>query len=196
LVRNAFSDLDVERWTLNVERFFSFFSGLSPMRIEHLFTSPGHNYYGHHGLPPDDFPLLATESIECVASRGIRGDRFFDYADDYKGQVTFFSKEVFDLMSENFGLTTKSPGVLRRNVIVSGVDLMELIGADFELQGVQFRGTAHCAPCHWMDNAFAPGAKEFLADRGGLRARILSDGQISVGDAQLKIMQPGPATTA
>ncbi len=166
------------------------------MRIEHLFTSPGHNYYGHHGLPPDDFPLLAADEIECVAGHGIQGDRFFDYADDYKGQITFFSKEIFDLMSEAFALTTKSPGVLRRNVIVSGVDLMKLIGTDFELQGVQFRGTAHCAPCHWMDTAFAPGAEKFLAGRGGLRARILSDGRIGVGDAQLKILQPAAAKIA
>ena len=92
-------------------------------------------------------------------------------------------------MSEHFGLT-KSPGVLRRNVIVSGVDLMELIGADFELQGVRFHGTAHCKPCSWMNIAFAPGAEQFLADRGGLRARILSDGQIRVGEARLRILQP------
>ena len=93
-------------------------------------------------------------------------------------------------MAQAFGLTTKSAGVLRRNVIVSGVELNELIGVDFALQGVQFRGTAHCAPCHWMNTAFAPGAEKFLAGRGGLRARILTDGRISVGDAQLRILQP------
>ncbi|MBA3544840.1 MAG: molybdenum cofactor biosysynthesis protein [Chthoniobacterales bacterium] len=159
------------------------------MIIEQLFTSHGHNYYGHHGQPPDDFPLLAAESIECVTGRGIRGDRFFDYRDDYKGQITFFSSEVFALLTNEFGLTTKSPGVLRRNVIVSGVDLMKLIGLEFELQGVQFRGSAHCKPCYWMDTAFAPGAEKFLAGRGGLRARILSDGRISRGDARFKLLQ-------
>ena len=160
------------------------------MIIEHLFTSPGHNYYGHHGQPPDDFPLIATESIECVAGHGIRGDRFFDYRDDYKGQITFFSREIFDLMAQTFGLTTKSPGVLRRNVVVSGVDLTELIGADFQLQKVQFRGIAHCKPCSWMDTAFAPGAEKFLAGRGGLRARILTDGRIDIGEAELIILAP------
>ena len=163
------------------------------MRIEQIFTSSGHNYYGHHGLPPDDFPLIAADSIECVAGHGVRGDRFFDYRDNYKGQITFFSREVFDLMAQAFGLTTKSPAVLRRNVIVSGVDLTELIGADFNLQGVQFHGTAHCNPCYWMDTAFAPGAEKFLAGRGGLRARILTSGRISIGDAQLKIFQSAPA---
>ena len=161
------------------------------MRIEQIFTSPGHNYYGHHGQPPDDFPLIAAESIECVAGHGIRGDRFFDYRDDYKGQITFFSREVFDELARSFGLT-KSPAVLRRNVVVSGVELNELIGVDFELQGVQFRGTAPCAPCYWMDTACAPGTEKFLAGRGGLRARILTDGRIGVGPAQMKILQPVP----
>lgn len=163
------------------------------MRIEQIFTSPGHNYSAHHGRPPDDYPLIEAEQVECVAGRGLRGDRFFDYAEDYKGQITFFSREVFGLLSAHFGLM-KSPGVLRRNVIVSGVDLMELIGADFELQGVHFRGTAHCKPCYWMNTAFAPGAEQFLAGRGGLRARILSDGPIKVGAARLRILQPAPKT--
>jgi MOSC domain-containing protein YiiM len=84
---------------------------------------------------------------------------------------------------------TKSPGVLRRNLIVSGVDLMDLIGKEFELQGIRFRGTAHCKPCYWMNTAFAPGAEKFLAGRGGLRARILSDGEICLGEARLRVLQ-------
>jgi MOSC domain-containing protein YiiM len=163
--------------------------------IEQIFVSPGHNYFGHHGRLPDDFPLVEISEIECVAGHGIRGDRFFDYRDNYKGQITFFSREVFDLMSGTFCLTNKSPGVLRRNLLVSGIELNELIGADFTVQGVQFRGTAHCKPCYWMNTAVAPGAEEFLADRGGLRARILSDGRVRLGEAQLAILQPAALET-
>ncbi|HEY2799498.1 MAG TPA: MOSC domain-containing protein [Chthoniobacterales bacterium] len=161
------------------------------MIIEQIFVSPGHNYFGHYGQEPDTFPLEEKSEIECVAGHGIRGDRFFDFAGDYKGQITFVAREVFDDLAREFGLTNKSPGVLRRNVIVSGIDLNELIDVNFELQGVQFRGTQHCKPCAWMDVAFAPGAEKFLASgKGGLRARILADGRISLGDAQLKILQP------
>ena len=165
------------------------------MIIEQIFVSPGHNYFGHHGRLPDDFPLVEISEIECVAGHGIRGDRFFDYRDNYKGQITFFSREVFDLMSGTFGLTNKSPGLLRRNLLVSGIELNELIGADFTVQGVQFRGTAHCKPCYWMNTAVAPGAEEFLANRGGLRARILSDGRVRLGEAQLAILQPAALET-
>ena len=161
------------------------------MIIEQIFISPGHNYFGHYGQEPDAFPLEEKSEIECVAAHGIRGDRFFDYRGDYKGQITFFAREVFDDLSREFGLTNKSPGVLRRNIIVSGIDLNELIETDFELQGVQFRGAQHCKPCAWMDVAFAPGAEKFLAPgKGGLRARIHTDGRISPGEAQLKILQP------
>ena len=66
------------------------------MLIRQIFISPGHNYFGHHGQPPDDYPLEEVQEIECVAGHGIRGDRFYDYRDNYKGQITFFSSEVFD----------------------------------------------------------------------------------------------------
>jgi MOSC domain-containing protein YiiM len=161
------------------------------MIIRQIFISPGHNYFGHHGRAPDHFPLVEVQEIECVAGHGIRGDRFYDYRDDYKGQITFFSLEVFERLAAHFGLTNKSPGILRRNVIVCGIDLNELIGEEFAIQGVRLRGTAHCKPCYWMDQAVAPGAEEFLQGNGGLRAQILTDGAIAVGDAGLVLAARG-----
>jgi MOSC domain-containing protein YiiM len=166
------------------------------MMIEQLFISPGHNYFGHHGRAPDDFPLLQLPRIECIAGRGIRGDRFFDYREGYKGQITLFSREVLSALVRAFRLTNVSAGALRRNVIVSGVHLNDLIGVDFELQGVRFRGAAHCKPCYWMNTAVARGAERFLAGRGGLRAWIKSDGWLSLGDAQLRILESAAAKVA
>jgi MOSC domain-containing protein YiiM len=160
------------------------------MQIRQIFISPGHNYFGHHGRAPADYPLNEVSSIECVAGRGIRGDRFFDYKDNYKGQITFFSFEVFERLAAQFGLTNKSAGAVRRNVVVSGIDLNDLIGEEFSIQGVRLRGTAHCRPCYWLDQAVAPGAEQFLAGNGGLRAQILSTGEISLGDAQLVLAAP------
>jgi len=79
-------------------------------------------------------------------------------------------------MCAELKLAEKSPGLSRRNVIVEGVDLNSLVGLEFEIQGVKFRGTAECAPCHWMNQAFAPGVEHFLQGRGGLRAMVLTDG--------------------
>jgi MOSC domain-containing protein YiiM len=160
------------------------------MHIRQIFISEGHNYFGHHGRAPDDYPLVEVPQIECVAGHGIRGDRFYDYRDNYKGQITFFSFEIFEKLARHFGLTNKSAGAVRRNVVVSGVDLNDLIGEEFSIQGVRLRGTAHCKPCYWMDQAIAPGAEEFLQGNGGLRAQILSDGVIAIGDAQLVLAAP------
>jgi MOSC domain-containing protein YiiM len=151
---------------------------MSAMEICHLFVSPGHNFVGHHGREPDTHPMIETPEIECVAGRGIRGDRYFDFKDDYKGQITFFSLEVFDELCSTMQIQACSPASARRNVMTRGVDLNELIGQGFEVQGVRFLGTEECRPCYWMDRAFAQGVQEFLKGRGGLRAKILTNGRL------------------
>ena len=122
--------------------------------------------------------MIEVPAIECVAGRGIRGDRYFDFKDDYKGQITFFSLDVFKELCNALNLHDCSPAAARRNVITRGVDLNKFIGKEFEIQGVRFSGTQESAPCYWMDGAFAPGAQDFLKGRGGLRAKILCDGQL------------------
>ena len=151
---------------------------LDVAEICHLYISPGHNFVGHHGREPADYPMIEVPTIECVPGRGIRGDRYFDFKDDYKGQITFFSLDVFDQLSQALGLGQRSPAEARRNIIVRDADLNELIGQDFEVQDVRFHGTQECRPCYWMDRAIAPGAEEFLKGRGGLRAKILTNGKL------------------
>jgi hypothetical protein len=148
------------------------------VEICHLYISEGHNFFGHHGRTADENPAIEVPSIECVAGHGIRGDRFFDFQEDYKGQITFFSLEVFDELCRALEVQNCSPGLVRRNVVTRDVDLNELIGQDFEIQGVRFHGTQESKPCYWMNSAIAPGAEEFLKGRGGLRARILTDGTL------------------
>ena len=146
--------------------------------ILHLYISPEHNFFGHHGKPPGQAPVLERETIHCVPGRGIEGDRFFGHKDDYKGQITFFADEVYRDLCARLNIHDKPPSVLRRNVITRGVDLNSLIGVEFEVQGVRFLGVEECKPCYWMDHAFGPGAEEALKGRGGLRARILSEGYL------------------
>lgn len=151
---------------------------MTPLEICHLYISSGHNFVGHHGREPEEHPAIEVPSIECVAGRGIRGDRYFDFKDDYKGQITFFSLEVFDELCGALEVQNCSPGLVRRNVFTRDVDLNELIDQDFEVQGVRFHGTQESRPCYWMNRAIAPGAEKFLEGRGGLRARILTDGTL------------------
>lgn len=150
------------------------------MRITALYISPGHNFFGHYGQKAGDHETLAVSTIECVAGRGVRGDRFFDFKPDYKGQITFFSGEIYDDLCATLGIYNKSPGVFRRNVITRGMDLNDFVHQTFSVQGVEFLGTSECSPCLWMNEAFGAGAEELLRGRGGLRARILTDGVLRV----------------
>lgn len=148
------------------------------MIVRHIFISPAHVYVGHYGGPAGDSPICEVDEIECLAGRGILGDRYLDHKPDYKGQITFFEWETHLNLSAELGIYDKGPETYRRNVIVSGVDLNSLIGQEFVIQGVRFQGTEEARPCYWMNEAFGPGAEEALKGRGGLRARIVNDGFI------------------
>jgi MOSC domain-containing protein YiiM len=153
-------------------------ANLSEIRVRHLYVSPGHNFFGHHGGPAGTHAIVECNRLECVAGRGVVGDRFFDYKPEYGGQITFFAWEIFETLRRKLAVQDKSPSVLRRNVVTAGIDLNKLVGQEFELQGVRFRGMEECRPCYWMNQAFASGAEEFLRGNGGLRATILTDGAL------------------
>lgn len=150
------------------------------MKIAALHISPGHNYVGHHGLPPGTHVMASVGSVECVAGRGLRGDRYLDHKPDNPGQITFFAEEVHRALLRELHPVPGSPAAYRRNAITRGVDLNELIGREFTVQGVRFLGTVECKPCYWMDQAVGPGADAWLRGRGGLRAKILTDGVLRV----------------
>ncbi|TFG66199.1 MAG: molybdenum cofactor biosysynthesis protein [Gemmatimonadales bacterium] len=156
------------------------------VEVVDIFTSPGHDFKGRHGLHRENYPVKAHDRVECVAGRGLVGDRYFGFHDGYKGQITFFSAEVVDAARNHFDVPDFCPSVFRRNVIVRGADLPGLVRQEFNLGGVQFEGTEECRPCYWMDEALAPGAEDFLQGRGGLRARILTSGTIERGLATLR----------
>ncbi len=146
--------------------------------IRNLFISPGHNYFGQHGQDPARFPIIEVPEIECLAGRGIRSDRFFDFKPDYKGQITFYAWENLIRMWEDLGVPNEHRDIsaTRRNVISEGLELGDLIGKEFTIQGVRFLGTEECRPCYWMNGAIHPEAESWMRGRGGLRAVIRSDG--------------------
>jgi MOSC domain-containing protein YiiM len=70
----------------------------------------------------------------------------------------------------------------RRNIATSGVPLNHLVDREFWVGPVRMRGTRLCEPCKHLDELTQPGVMAGLIHRGGLRARILAEGVIQVGD--------------
>ena len=171
-------------------RVVVFFSRVSALAfIRHIFVSPGHDFFGRYQKPAGAHEVRDVAVVKCRAGWGLEGDRFYGYRPDYKGQVTFFAWETLIAAREKFGVPALGPEVFRRNVLVEGLDLNALIGARFSLAGVGFEGIEESRPCHWMNQVVAPGAEDWLRGRGGLRAKVLSDGELYVGPAELRLLQ-------
>jgi len=151
-------------------------------RLLDIWISTGNDFRGRHEMGRADHGIENLPEVECVAGMGLRGDRYFGYKPDFKGQVTFFDADTLDAIREKFSLSGLSSSVFRRNLIIRGVDLSEWQGRRFRFQGIDFEGSEECKPCYWMDEAVAPGVEEFMKPgfRGGLRARVLSNGVLRV----------------
>lgn len=154
-----------------------------PAFIHRIYLSRGHNFFGRHGQSAGRHPMTSREAVICRAGQGLEGDRFFGYRPDYAGQVTFFAWDTYLGAKRNFPSAGVEPDVFRRNVVVDGLPLNDLVGTRFLLGGIEFEGVAEARPCYWMNSAVAPGAEEWLRGRGGLRAKIRTDGELRCGAA-------------
>ena len=146
--------------------------------IKNIYISSGHDFVGRHGKGRLDHGIDSVDTVQCVAGKGLVGDRYFEHKENFKGQITFFDWAVYEDIKKHFDLPDLEPWIFRRNVIVSGIDLNALIGKRFTIQGVEFEGSEESRPCYWMNQAVAEGVETALKGRGGLRARILTDGTL------------------
>jgi len=131
--------------------------------IRHIFISPGHNYFGRPKDGPGAHPTHDVARVELRAGLGLVGDRYFGVAAHFNAQVTFVAWEVFVEVQRVLGAHELSPVLMRRNIVVEGIHLNQLIGQEFTIvdasgAGVRFQGASHCAPCAWMDAALGAGA--------------------------------------
>lgn len=121
--------------------------------------------------------IAPVDSVSALAGKGLEGDRKF-FADGARpGQaLTLIEAEVL----EDVGLTGAQS---RRQVVVRGVRLNDLVGKRFRVGDVECVGVELCEPCLHLQEMTRPGIIDELVHRAGLNADILNDGRISVGDA-------------
>lgn len=152
------------------------------VRLRNIYISPGHDYWGRHGAGRLQHGIMDVPEVDCVAGKGLVGDRYFGYRADYKGQVTFFEEEVVEEIRDIFKVPKLPSSVFRRNLIVSGVRLKDWLGKRFVFQGVEFEGCQECRPCHWMSRVVEEGTEAYMKAnfRGGLRAKVITSGVLRV----------------
>jgi MOSC domain-containing protein YiiM len=137
-------------------------------------------------------PMSAVDEAKAVAGRGLEGDRYFlkkgtftDNPNTTGRQVTLIESEAIDALERDYGVKIVSTDA-RRNIVTRGVPLNHLIGEEFSVGGVRMLGVRLDEPCNHMASLVDEAAKDKirlgLMHRGGLRADILNDGVIRVGD--------------
>ena len=123
-----------------------------------------------------------VESVRAVAGRGLEGNRYF-FDDAPPGQaLTLIAAEAVEAMEREHGISIE-PRESRRNVVTRDIDVNALVGKRFRVGDVECQGVELCEPCSTLEGMTKPGVIKGLVHRGGLNADILSDGEISVGDA-------------
>jgi MOSC domain-containing protein YiiM len=127
--------------------------------------------------------LQPVDSVRAFAGRGLERNRYFFDGDAPAGQaLTLIAAEAVEAMEREHGISIE-PYESRRNVVTRGIDVNEFVGKRFRVGNVECRGVELCEPCTTLQGMTKPGIIKGLAHRGGLNADILSDGEISVGDA-------------
>ncbi len=132
-------------------------------------------------------PLSSVQSARGVSGQGLVGDRYFQgdlppEKRDPEREVTLIEAEAIEALrhEESIELALAES---RRNVVTRGVALNHLVGREFRVGGLTLKGVRLCEPCGHLEKLTRPGVRKALIHRGGLRAAILKDGEIHVGDS-------------
>ena len=144
---------------------------------------------GIYVAPSEGAPMESRDEVRALAGKGLEGDRYTNEAGTYSGSriedsqraVTLIEREAVQGVVEEHGVAL-SEQETRRNLVTEGVRLNGLVGQEFLVGAVRFRGFDLSHPCAYLEEQTRPGVRKALIDRGGLRAEILDDGEIQIGD--------------
>jgi MOSC domain-containing protein YiiM len=137
-------------------------------------------------------PMQLRDEVRAVPGRGLEGDRYFTDSGRFSQrrlpgreitELTLIESEVIQYLRLEWGLDV-DPADSRRNVVTRGVALNELVGCEFDVGRVRLRAASLCEPC--VSLVKSPDHRHLLralAHKGGLRAQILTEGTIALGDA-------------
>lgn len=132
-------------------------------------------------------PMQAVNQVAAIPGAGLQGDRYFSkqgtfYKPEPDFELTLIEWEAIEAIKREYNVDLGA-GEARRNVVTRGVPLNHLVGREFTVGGVKVRGIRLCEPCSHLEGLTGLPVIKALRHRGGLRAQILTQGVIRVGDS-------------
>ena len=138
-------------------------------------------------------PMEACEQAVAIPGVGLEGDRYAlkqgtFFKPEPAFELTLIEAEAIEALRRDYNVEL-APGEARRNIVTRGVGLNHLVGKEFRVGTVLVRGIRLCEPCEHLQKLTGKQLVQGLRHRGGLRAQILTEGIIHVGDAVTPTMQ-------
>lgn len=125
--------------------------------------------------------VVVRKAVHAIKGQGLEGDHFAGRLSS-KRQVTLIQFEHLDVIARFVQMNHVDPALLRRNLVVAGINLLALRKRQFRVGECLLEMTGPCAPCSRMEETLGPGGFNAMRGHGGITARILESGVIRVGD--------------
>ncbi len=125
--------------------------------------------------------MEALDSVAVTPGKGLEGDRFKG-RETSKRQVTLIQKEHLHAIASCLQRDAIAPDVFRRNIVISGLNLLALKSKRFRIGNVILEYTGLCHPCSKMETTLGPGGYNSMRGHGGITTRVVEGGDIALGD--------------
>lgn len=135
-------------------------------------------------------PIDVVNEVMADVQQGLVGDRFNGAAGAPR-QVTLIQQEHLDVVASVLGREQVDPALLRRNIVVAGINLLALKNQSFQIGEAVLETTGNCQPCSLMEKQLGAGGYNAMRGHGGITARVTLSGFIRVGDNV--VLLPDPA---
>ena len=133
------------------------------------------------GLRPEKKALMQiVQSVMADTKTGLAGDRYNGRSGNR--QVTLIQAEHLPAIASYLAIDRVSPELLRRNIVVSGINLLALKDKAFSIGDAKMQMTGLCHPCSFMEKTLGSGGYNAVRGHGGITARVIKSGEISIND--------------
>jgi MOSC domain-containing protein YiiM len=126
-------------------------------------------------------PVQFLDSINAIENSGLAGDHYANPGGPR--QITLIQAEHLEVVAALLRLSALNPASTRRNIVVSGINLLSLKGTCFRIGEAVFQYSGECHPCSRMEENLGTGGYNAMRGHGGITARVITSGAIHIGDA-------------